>query len=114
MFEIICSLIFLIVAVLFYFPLIEVKGNSMFPTFEDGQYLHARRITRFDKLKVGAVYVFYSPKDNKVLIKRLNYIIEADFARTEYCYFLGDNAIESNDSRHFGYVSRKNIIAVVL
>ena len=86
----------------------------MMPTYYDGQALRARRITRFEKLQIGAVYVFYAPDDNKVLIKRLNYLIETKFSRTEYCYFLGDNNLNSRDSRDFGYVPRDRIIAKVL
>lgn len=107
--------VFVILCVNFYFPRITVYGNSMYPTYIDGQKLRAKRITRFEKLQIGAVYVFYAPDDeDKALIKRLVYIHKSNYSHIEYCYFLGDNAIESRDSRKFGYVSRKNIIAKVL
>lgn len=98
-----------------YFPTIIVKGYSMYPTYLPEQVLCSRRITRFEKLQIGEVYVFYDPKEkDKVLIKRLSCVIKADLSRTEYCYFLGDNSKDSRDSREFGYVPRNKIIAIII
>ena len=89
------------------FPLIEVVGDSMFPTYHDGQLLPSMRVARFVPLCDGRVYVFRSP-DGKTVIKRLAYHDKRK------CYFLGDNATVSYDSRAYGYVDRRNIVAVVL
>lgn len=105
----------ILVFIAYWFPLVTVYGNSMFPTYEDGQKLRARRLSRFEKLQIGAVYVFYSPcEKGKVLIKRLDTISGTDYSCSALCYFLGDNAENSFDSRAFGYVPRKNIIAKIL
>ena len=100
------SIVFL-TALFYVFPFIRVVGDSMFPTYHDGQFLPSMRVTRFVPLHDGRVYVFRSPYGETV-IKRLAYHDKRK------CYFLGDNAIVSHDSRAYGYVDRKNIVAVVL
>ena len=94
-------------AIFYAFPFIRVVGDSMFPTYHDGQLLPSMRVTRFVPLYDGRVYVFRSPY-GKTVIKRLAYHDKSK------CYFLGDNATVSYDSRAYGYVDRKNIVAVVL
>ena len=100
------SIVFL-TALFYVFPFIRVVGDSMFPTYHDGQFLPSMRVARFVALHDGRVYVFRSP-DGKTVIKRLAYHDKRK------CYFLGDNATVSYDSRAYGYVDRKNIVAVVL
>ena len=100
------SIVFL-TALFYVFPFIRVVGDSMFPTYIDGQLLPSMRVARFVPLYDGRVYVFRSP-DGKTVIKRLAYHDKRK------CYFLGDNATVSYDSRAYGYVDRRNIVAVVL
>lgn len=107
-----CFLAVFSIVYLFLFPTVTVKGNSMFPTYLDGQKLRSRRIIRFEELEKDAVYVFYAPT-GRINIKRLKYIINTT-EHKEYCFFLGDNQQYSTDSRKYGYVNRKNIIAKVL
>ena len=104
---IIVGSIVILTALFYVFPFIRVVGDSMFPTYHDGQFLPSMRVTRFVPLHDGRVYVFRSP-DGKTVIKRLAYHDKRK------CYFLGDNATVSYDSRAYGYVDRKNIVAVVL
>lgn len=104
---IIVGSIFFLTALFYVFPFIRVVGDSMFPTYRDGQLLPSMRVTRFVSLCDGRVYVFRSP-DGKTVIKRLAYHDKRK------CYFLGDNATISHDSRAYGYVDRRNIVAVVL
>lgn len=105
----------IIAFIAYWFPLVTVHGDSMFPTYRDGQKLRARRVNRFEKLQIGAVYVFYSPcEKDKVLIKRLDTISGTNYSYSALCYFLGDNAENSFDSRAFGYVPRNKIIAKIL
>ena len=95
---------------LYWFPITIVHGDSMEPTYHDGQKLFSRRITRFDNLKSGEVYAFWSPEEpNKLLIKRLHEVFEKN-----YCYFLGDNSEVSFDSRYFGLVHRSKIVAKII
>ena len=100
------SIVFL--AALFYvFPFVRVIGDSMFPAYRDGQLLPSMRIPRFVPLHDGRVYVFRSPY-GKTVIKRLAYHDKRN------CYFLGDNATVSHDSRAYGYVDRRDVIALIL
>ena len=100
------SIVFL--AAFFYvFPFTRVVGDSMLPAYRDGQLLPSMRTTRFMPLHDGRVYVFRSPY-GKTVIKRLAYHDKRK------CYFLGDNATVSHDSRAYGYVDRRNIIALIL
>lgn len=112
---IIVSITFVLAILGFIFPLVTIHGNSMYPTYVNGQKLRARRITSYEKLQIGAVYVFYSPvEEDKILIKRLTALSGTNYSRNVLCYFLGDNTDDSFDSRDFGYVSRKKIIAKIL
>ena len=96
-------------ALLFFFPLVQVCGYSMFPTFTDGQFLFSKRVLHKSKCKVGEVYVYippYASEGEKFVIKRLDHIND----KGEY-YFLGDNSSDSYDSRYYGYVKSHNVVA---
>jgi signal peptidase I len=55
------------------FPLVNVCGNSMFPTYHDGEIILSRRIFRKNKIKPGDVMVFKHPTvKNRLLIKRVS------------------------------------------
>lgn len=95
-----------ILAILFLlFPLIQVSGDSMLPTLKDNQLLLGCVLF---KLKKGEIYVYKSPVDEKIVIKRLKNF------DGEHCFFVGDNKRVSVDSRKYGLVPKKNIIAKVL
>ena len=94
----------------FLIPMYIVEGNSMIPTFNKGDILITKRL--FNKtLQVSEVYVFKGKKytDKQYVIKRLTVLDERG-----YCYFTGDNPDESFDSRHYGYVNPKEVIAKVI
>lgn len=96
---------------LFFFPVIQICGYSMFPTLTDRETYFGRRIFRKDKCEVGNIYVYRPPYDSdeeKFVIKRL-----ADIKDGKY-YFLGDNPDDSYDSRYYGYVDSKNVVAQLL
>lgn len=88
-------------------PLIKVVGDSMYPTFKNGEYLHARRIKSNEDLVRNHVYVFTSPT-GEIVIKRLKFITQHGL------YFIGDNTSCSYDSRSYGYVPRETVIAEVI
>jgi phage repressor protein C with HTH and peptisase S24 domain len=89
------------------FPLIRVCGNSMSPTYRDGQFLVST--TLFKRYTVNSVYVFYSPFSGQIVIKRLVRVEE-----NGDLYFEGDNTLDSTDSRTYGAVSRNSVIAKIL
>lgn len=95
-------------AVLYYlFPFVNICGDSMFPTYVDGEIILTTRLFRKSKLKVSDIVLYYAPNDDKrVVIKR---VAEIDHNQ-KVMYCLGDNADESCDSRNYGYVSLDRLI----
>ena len=95
----------------FFFPIVQICGYSMYPTLTDGEYYLGRRIFLKSKCKIGKIYVYRPPYENeeeKFVIKRL-----ADIKDGKY-FFLGDNADDSYDSRYYGYVPSKNVVAQLI
>lgn len=94
------------------FPSVEIDGDSMYPTFENGEKVRSSRI--IGSLKEGCVYVYVREDygDYYYVIKRLT-SIKKEGNRT-LCYFEGDNADNSLDSRHYGWIDSKNIVAKVV
>lgn len=95
-------------AILYYvFPIVEVCGDSMYPTFKDKEFILATRLYKKSKLKQGTVVLFRPPNnDNRVVIKRIDHIYHG------LMYCLGDNPDESYDSRNYGYVNTCRIVCV--
>lgn len=99
-------LILLLLPVLYIiFPPIMVCGDSMFPTYNDGDILIG---CRFFKMKISSVYVFHPPLGEKYVVKRLTDCTD------EGLYFEGDNKKISFDSRYYGCVERREIVAKCL
>ena len=104
--------VLLILLCYYLFPIIQVCGCSMYPTYRDGEIIFGTRLYR-DELKVGDVILYKSPTDEKrIVVKRIHSIL--DDGRDLYFYCLGDNADCSYDSRHYGYVSSKRIVCKVI
>lgn len=102
-------LIILVIAVRYYvFPNLDIVGNSMYPTLLDGEKKHSRRFfNKFDTPKIGRIYVYRDPT-GKLVIKRLKMI------KGDLCYFVGDNPSMSYDSRYYGFINRKHIVALLM
>ena len=98
------SMSFIVIAFLIYmFPLIQVCGDSMLPTFNDGDILIGCRLF---SIKKKSVYVFRPPTGEHYVIKRLTQVSPAG-----KLFFEGDNSDYSYDSRMYGYVSRDKVVA---
>ena len=98
----------LIVALLIYlFPVIKICGDSMYPTLNDGDIILGCRLCKSFKKK--RVYVYRPPEQGKryFVIKRLTHISRD----TGKLFFEGDNSDYSYDSRMYGYISPKKVIA---
>lgn len=96
------------VGVIYYlFPVITVCGDSMFPTYCDGEIVFGTRIFCRSKLKRGDVVLYHAPNDKKrIVIKRIEEVREG--AGVMYC--LGDNLDASHDSRFYGYVALSKVV----
>ena len=102
---ILIALLAVIIALLIYvFPLIQVCGESMLPTYKDGDIVLGCRLF---SLKRNSVYVFRPPVGEKYVIKRLTQVSSI----TNKLFFEGDNSDCSFDSRMYGYISRDKVVA---
>lgn len=110
---VILSVIALIGLIYYLFPPIQVIGDSMYPTYSDGEIIFGRRVYLKSKLKVGQVIVYTSPLDDITVIKRIDSITE-DFNGHPMFYCLGDNSQCSHDSRDYGYVLSRNLVCKVI
>src|SRR5262245_33228166 len=76
------------------------EGKSMHPTLGDGEVV---LVDREAKIEVGDIVVARHPEQqNSEVVKR----VERINYRGHY-FLLGDNLEESNDSRHFGAVTKE-------
>lgn len=103
----------LFIALNILFPLIEFDGESMYPTYSDGELVRGSRI--FNKnFKVGHVYVFTRERDGETyhVIKRLTKMKLTEQGLK--LFFEGDNSLDSVDSRHYGYVDSSRVVARVI
>ena len=78
------------------------EGKSMNPTLKDGEVV---LVDRAAKIEVGDIVVARHPIEQRSeIVKRIERITE----RGHY-FLVGDNTEDSNDSRHFGAVTREYI-----
>ena len=78
------------------------EGDSMLPTLKDGEVVLVEKAA---KIEVGDIVVARHPvEQTSELVKRVERINE----RGHY-FLVGDNLEDSNDSRHFGAVTREYI-----
>ena len=103
-------IILFIVVFLLFFPITYVRGASMYPAIQHGDILFSARVFNYEKhkCKPGRIYVYRSPDERKRVISRLIGIAEGEY------FFEGDNKDDSYDSRHYGLVDPKSVIAEVV
>lgn len=99
------------------FPLATVYGNSMLPTYHEGQILLCRRVLlkKHHKIQTGGVYVLkapYTDDEVRLIIKRVSFFVHTERGRE--IYVLGDNPKDSLDSRMYGTINEKNVVAKVI
>ncbi len=86
----------------------QVIGKSMEPTFQEGSMLLACRIAyHLSDPKPGHAVAMRDPRTKQVLLKRINRKENGKF------FVTGDNQTESTDSRQFGWIKRRDILAKV-
>ncbi|MDJ0582284.1 nickel-type superoxide dismutase maturation protease [Crocosphaera sp.] len=87
-----------------------VTGNSMFPILKAGEeVLVDTKAYRRYLPGIGDLVIAWHPqKENLRIIKR---VVKVD--EKGNCFLMGENSLESSDSRSFGWVSSQKIIAKV-
>lgn len=102
-----------------YGTVIAVSGLSMYPTFNDGDFVFGTRVTENTELKDGDIVI--ANVQNKLIIKRVYgtpgetientdiNIAKTTLGEDEY-YLVGDNYEVSYDSRYLGAFSRADIV----
>ena len=105
-----------VLLIVYSFPLAVVDGDSMYPTFHQGDILLCRRVfmKRKRSYSPGEILVFEAPYEDEkyFVIKRVSFFVEQ--GNTKYLYFLGDNPKHSYDSRMYGLVDCNAVVATVL
>lgn len=86
----------------------NVFGNSMLPSFTEGQAVLVQKRWFFCQYNIGDVIVCKNPRTGRLLIKRIQQISQ------KHVFVTGDNKKESTDSRHFGWVPVENTIGKVI
>lgn len=89
----------------------RITGNSMLPLLQPGEeVLINPQAYPQQSPQVGDLIVVQHPFKPKVrMIKRVIEVREDGF-----CFIVGENARESTDSRHFGYVDPQLILGQVV
>jgi nickel-type superoxide dismutase maturation protease len=78
------------------------EGKSMNPTLKDGEVV---LVDRAAKIEAGDIVIVKHPiEQTSEIVKRVERINEHG-----HYFLVGDNLEDSNDSRHFGAVTRKYI-----
>lgn len=81
----------------------------MIPDFQEGDLLFVSKlIYLFQNPRVNDIIVCRSSVDKKFLLKYIAKI------KQDYYYILGKNVENSIDSRHFGWITKKEIVGKVI
>jgi nickel-type superoxide dismutase maturation protease len=87
-----------------------IRGDSMWPTFSDGEKLSASKVSK-NNLTIGDIVVSKHPlKSNVVIVKRIKKML-----MDEQIFLQGDNPdpLASEDSHNFGPVSINLVIGII-
>jgi nickel-type superoxide dismutase maturation protease len=87
-----------------------IRGDSMWPTFSDGEKVKASELSG-EELTIGDIVVSKHPLKSKlIIVKRINQILA-----NNQLFLQGDNPdpLSSEDSHNFGPVNVNLIIGII-
>ena len=85
-----------------------INGDSMFPSFKEGDLIFFKNYKEGKSLpQPGQIVIFNHPLKNKNLIKRINSVNQNNIE------VIGDNIKFSEDSNKFGLINNEKIIGIV-
>jgi len=112
----------------FPFSIFKIAGSSMEPFYKNGERVVVKKWLLSPT--INDVVILKDPRNSKIIIKRIVKISHSGASamessskgskgtngtKGEILYFvLGDNKQESTDSRHFGWIKKKQIIGQVI
>lgn len=100
-----CSLVIIGIGLIlwkFKWEIVIVRGNSMYPTLKDGDYVLIDKKPK--SIDIEDILVLTPPEGDSLVIKRLVRI-----GMFTHCWVEGDNKSYSYDSRHYGWIKGENI-----
>ncbi len=81
----------------------------MVPQFHSGDLILINRLSLlFREAKKGEIIAFKHPVSRKTLVKRIEKIKDGEY------FVLGTNNKASTDSRHFGWIKKKDVVGSVI
>lgn len=86
-----------------------IHGNSMSPLFRGGEkVLVLRFIYILIPPRIDDIVIAIDPRDGKYLLKRVHQI------KNKKIFLMGDNYLESTDSRKFGMIDASALIGKII
>jgi signal peptidase I len=94
-----------------YFEILFVSGDSMLPTYKDGDIICVFKFIKPNKMDVALVN---NPRvqEHYPVVKRVTGELRRGNKR-DLVFLLGDNPDKSYDSRHYGWIPESSIIGKV-
>lgn len=106
-----CITTILLIIFSFKYRIAMVSGSSMNPTLRDGQFC---LIKLTDELQDGDIIVIDTKDISNIRAESIIKRYQESKSTEEGIYVLGDNYLNSYDSRKFGLIDRKNLIGRVV
>ena len=91
-------------------PILRIHGCSMYPTYKDGDVVLGLRYNyKHCDIRQGSVVVVNSPNGVKAIKRATAFKYKEGIM---YVWVEGDNPSESYDSRNYGWLTTKDIVAI--